>query len=125
MVLMGHTIEPMALKRVPPAVRDWEEGAGLTLSPAALVALLPFYPADLQAGDCGCGREKGGGDREGRPAWGQQGLASEKCSIDEWDEAFVTFPILPCIFFLSFFLLHPFILLRFCHEGLISAVLIL
>lgn len=33
-------------------LRDWEKEVGLTLSPVALVALLPFYPADPQAGDC-------------------------------------------------------------------------
>lgn len=103
-------------------MRDWEKEAGLTLSPAALVALLPFYPADPQARDCGWGREQGGGDKEGSPAWGQQGLASEKCSIDEWDEAFVTFPILLCIFIYFIFSLHPSILLHFCHEWLIDAV---
>lgn len=34
-------------------LRDLEKEVELTLSPAALIALLPFYPADPQAGDCG------------------------------------------------------------------------
>lgn len=104
LVLMGRTIEPKALKECP---QRW---GGEGLGGEGVGRLFLFQPSlpSCHSAPLTCKQGDWGGRREGGvPARGQQGLASERCGIDERDQAFVTLSVLLSVFvplFLSFFL---------------------